>query len=262
MGVTVDRDVASSWETFRLWRVSDSEFQLRTSQWQSLTWDDERMAWGIRLLFPHLSYLLSAATSIPSPNKPIIISTAHVSITFHLHVYFPNFQIPIIHHSFPAHAYHHTPIIHFSYHFISSPIHHLFPHSSTISNPLRFTNVVSQEQEILRTWPTSCSLTHVFTNPIHLLFIQFRWMTHACMLILAPSEALCRRLSFSKLTLSPHPSTLALKTHEPIKPRNRFCSGNSARETPWLSSIIQARMIRSEWMYCQLLRWMTIRNEV
>ena len=154
MGVTVDRDVASSWETFRLWRVSDSEFQLRTSQWQSLTWDDERMAWGIRLLFPHLSYLLSAATSIPSHNKPIIISTAHVSITFHLHVYIPNFQIPIIHHSFPTHAYHHTLIIHFSYHFISSPIHHLFPHSSTISNPLR----VSQEQEILRTHSPMSSL--------------------------------------------------------------------------------------------------------
>ncbi|KAL3583438.1 hypothetical protein D5086_014499 [Populus alba] len=32
MGVTVDRDVASSWETFKLWRVSASEFQLRTSQ--------------------------------------------------------------------------------------------------------------------------------------------------------------------------------------------------------------------------------------
>ncbi|XP_011021833.1 PREDICTED: probable glucan 1,3-beta-glucosidase A isoform X2 [Populus euphratica] len=32
MGVTVDRDVAFSWETFKLWRVSASEFQLRTSQ--------------------------------------------------------------------------------------------------------------------------------------------------------------------------------------------------------------------------------------
>ena len=37
------RDVASSWETFKLWRVSDSEFQLRTSQGQSLTCDDERI---------------------------------------------------------------------------------------------------------------------------------------------------------------------------------------------------------------------------
>ena len=34
-----------------------------------------------RLLSSHLSYLLSAATSIPSPNKPIIIPTAHISIT-------------------------------------------------------------------------------------------------------------------------------------------------------------------------------------
>ena len=37
------RDVASSWETFKLWRVSDSEFQLHTSQGQSLTCDDERI---------------------------------------------------------------------------------------------------------------------------------------------------------------------------------------------------------------------------
>ncbi|KAJ9670186.1 hypothetical protein PVL29_026621 [Vitis rotundifolia] len=41
MGVTVDKDVASSWETFRLWRVSDSEFQFRTSQGQFLTCDGE-----------------------------------------------------------------------------------------------------------------------------------------------------------------------------------------------------------------------------
>ncbi|KAK9285831.1 hypothetical protein L1049_025032 [Liquidambar formosana] len=42
MGVTVDRDAASSWETFRLWRVSDAEFQLRTSQGQFLTCEGER----------------------------------------------------------------------------------------------------------------------------------------------------------------------------------------------------------------------------
>ncbi|XAR73448.1 Glucan 1,3-beta-glucosidase [Bertholletia excelsa] len=36
--VTVDRDIASSWETFRLWRVSESEFQFRTSQGQFLTY--------------------------------------------------------------------------------------------------------------------------------------------------------------------------------------------------------------------------------
>ena len=58
---------------------------------------------------PHLSYLLSAATSILSPNKPIIISTAHIYIKFHLHVCTSNFQIPIIHHSSP------TPL-HFSHH--------------------------------------------------------------------------------------------------------------------------------------------------
>ncbi|PON47353.1 Fascin [Trema orientale] len=37
MNVTVDRDEASSWETFRLWRVSASQFQFRTSQGQFLT---------------------------------------------------------------------------------------------------------------------------------------------------------------------------------------------------------------------------------
>ncbi|KAM7515740.1 hypothetical protein LguiA_005323 [Lonicera macranthoides] len=37
MNVTVDRDIPSSWESFRLWRVSESEFQLRTSQGEFLT---------------------------------------------------------------------------------------------------------------------------------------------------------------------------------------------------------------------------------
>ncbi|KAL2487482.1 putative glucan 1 [Forsythia ovata] len=37
MEVTVDRDIPSSWETFRLWRVSESIFQFRTSQGQFLT---------------------------------------------------------------------------------------------------------------------------------------------------------------------------------------------------------------------------------
>ncbi|XP_027336917.1 probable glucan 1,3-beta-glucosidase A [Abrus precatorius] len=41
MNVTVNRDVSSSWETFRLWRVSASEFQFRTSQGQFLTCDGE-----------------------------------------------------------------------------------------------------------------------------------------------------------------------------------------------------------------------------
>ncbi|XP_072952667.1 probable glucan 1,3-beta-glucosidase A [Typha angustifolia] len=35
--VTVDRDVGSSWETFKLWRVSDKEFQFRCFQGQFLT---------------------------------------------------------------------------------------------------------------------------------------------------------------------------------------------------------------------------------
>ncbi|KAM7274759.1 hypothetical protein ACFE04_016625 [Oxalis oulophora] len=37
MSVSVSRDVPSSWETFTLWRVSESEFQFRTSQGQFLT---------------------------------------------------------------------------------------------------------------------------------------------------------------------------------------------------------------------------------
>ncbi|XP_057497219.1 probable glucan 1,3-beta-glucosidase A [Actinidia eriantha] len=42
MSVTVDRDIPSSWETFRLWRVSESEFQFRTFQGQFLTCDGYR----------------------------------------------------------------------------------------------------------------------------------------------------------------------------------------------------------------------------
>ncbi|XP_057491034.1 probable glucan 1,3-beta-glucosidase A isoform X2 [Actinidia eriantha] len=42
MNVTVDRDIPSSWETFRLWRVSESEFQFRTYQGQFLTCDGYR----------------------------------------------------------------------------------------------------------------------------------------------------------------------------------------------------------------------------
>lgn len=41
MNVTVDRDVPSLWETFRLWRISESEFQFRTFQGQFLTYDGE-----------------------------------------------------------------------------------------------------------------------------------------------------------------------------------------------------------------------------
>ncbi|XP_040945600.1 probable glucan 1,3-beta-glucosidase A [Gossypium hirsutum] len=37
MDISVDRDDASSWETFKLWRVSELEFQFRTTQGQFLT---------------------------------------------------------------------------------------------------------------------------------------------------------------------------------------------------------------------------------
>ncbi|GAV62756.1 Cellulase domain-containing protein [Cephalotus follicularis] len=41
MAVSVNRDVPSSWETFTLWRVSESEFQLKTTGGQFLTCDGE-----------------------------------------------------------------------------------------------------------------------------------------------------------------------------------------------------------------------------
>lgn len=41
MNVTVDRDISSSWETFRLWRVSETEFQFRTSKGPFLTCDGD-----------------------------------------------------------------------------------------------------------------------------------------------------------------------------------------------------------------------------
>ena len=71
---------------------------------------------------------------------------------------------------------------------------------------------------------TDVMLTHPFLSLMSSLgpFTYFHpipmQMTHACVVILAPLEALCRCLSFAKPTLSPHPSTLALKTHEPITP--------------------------------------------
>lgn len=39
--VTVSRDIPSAWETFRLWRVSETEFQLRTLQGQFWTCDGQ-----------------------------------------------------------------------------------------------------------------------------------------------------------------------------------------------------------------------------
>lgn len=41
MNVSVDKDIPSSWETFRLWRISETKFQLRTFQGQFLTYDAE-----------------------------------------------------------------------------------------------------------------------------------------------------------------------------------------------------------------------------
>lgn len=41
MNVSVDKDIPSTWETFRLWRVSETKFQFRTFQGQFLTYDAE-----------------------------------------------------------------------------------------------------------------------------------------------------------------------------------------------------------------------------
>ncbi|XP_017219420.1 probable glucan 1,3-beta-glucosidase A isoform X1 [Daucus carota subsp. sativus] len=41
MNISVDRDVPSLWETFTLWRISETKFQFRTFQGQFLTYDAE-----------------------------------------------------------------------------------------------------------------------------------------------------------------------------------------------------------------------------
>ncbi|KAK6923803.1 Glycoside hydrolase, family 5 [Dillenia turbinata] len=60
MAVSVDRDTPSSWETFTLWRVSESKFQFRTSQGQFLTWDDDQAS-------------VTAAASTPSASETFYI---------------------------------------------------------------------------------------------------------------------------------------------------------------------------------------------
>ncbi|KAB1214504.1 putative glucan 1,3-beta-glucosidase A [Morella rubra] len=60
VNVTVNRDVASSWETFKIWRVSESTFQLRTSLGQFLTCDGEQCS-------------VSAAAGLPSASQTFFI---------------------------------------------------------------------------------------------------------------------------------------------------------------------------------------------
>ncbi|XP_040997510.1 probable glucan 1,3-beta-glucosidase A isoform X1 [Juglans microcarpa x Juglans regia] len=53
--VTVSRDVASSWETFKLWRVSESKFQLRTSKGQFISCDREGCSVSATAEYPSTS---------------------------------------------------------------------------------------------------------------------------------------------------------------------------------------------------------------
>ncbi|KAG6666677.1 probable glucan 1,3-beta-glucosidase A isoform X2 [Carya illinoinensis] len=53
--VTVGRDVASSWETFKLWRVSESRFQLRTSKGQFISCDGEGCSVSATAEYPSTS---------------------------------------------------------------------------------------------------------------------------------------------------------------------------------------------------------------
>ncbi|XP_031256224.1 probable glucan 1,3-beta-glucosidase A isoform X2 [Pistacia vera] len=73
MGVSVDRDVAFSWETFTLWRVTESEFQFRTSQGQFLSCDGEGCS-------------LSATAKSPSSPETFVIERnnngrVHIKLT-------------------------------------------------------------------------------------------------------------------------------------------------------------------------------------
>ncbi|XP_076937589.1 uncharacterized protein LOC143605315 [Bidens hawaiensis] len=60
MKLTVDRDSPSSWETFRLWRVSSTEFHLRTSQGTFVTYNTK-------------TNIVSATASTPSLTETFYI---------------------------------------------------------------------------------------------------------------------------------------------------------------------------------------------
>ncbi|KAE8000000.1 hypothetical protein FH972_004372 [Carpinus fangiana] len=71
MNVTVSRDIASSWETFKLWRVSESKFQFRTSQGQFLTCDGEGCS-------------VSATAESPSTSETFFIERNNSRVHFKL----------------------------------------------------------------------------------------------------------------------------------------------------------------------------------
>ncbi|XP_057251925.1 probable glucan 1,3-beta-glucosidase A isoform X4 [Beta vulgaris subsp. vulgaris] len=69
--VTVSRDIPSSWETFRLWRVSQMEFQLRSTQGQFWTCDFQGSS-------------VSATTEAPGTNETFYIERLNNSSRIHI----------------------------------------------------------------------------------------------------------------------------------------------------------------------------------
>ncbi|XP_074308493.1 putative glucan 1,3-beta-glucosidase A isoform X2 [Silene latifolia] len=69
--VTVSRDVPSSWETFRLWRVSETEFQLRSTEGQFLTCEGQ-------------GCVVSATTEVPGTNEMFYIEKLSNSSRVHI----------------------------------------------------------------------------------------------------------------------------------------------------------------------------------
>ncbi|KAK9713092.1 hypothetical protein RND81_06G002300 [Saponaria officinalis] len=69
--VTVSRDVPSSWETFRLWRVSETEFQLRSTEGQFLTCNGQGCA-------------VSATAEEPGSNETFYIEKLSNSSRIHI----------------------------------------------------------------------------------------------------------------------------------------------------------------------------------
>ncbi|KAI3836295.1 hypothetical protein MKX03_031579 [Papaver bracteatum] len=61
--VTVDREIASNWETFRLWRVSQSEFQFRTHNGQFLSCAGEGACVSVTSNYPSSTETFSIVRS-------------------------------------------------------------------------------------------------------------------------------------------------------------------------------------------------------
>ncbi|XP_020255933.1 uncharacterized protein LOC109832881 [Asparagus officinalis] len=67
MNVTVDRDVPSTWETLKIWRVSENEFQFRCVGGQFLTLTGE-------------GNLISATAGSPSVNETFYVELACIFV--------------------------------------------------------------------------------------------------------------------------------------------------------------------------------------